>query len=65
MKTLRFDKTETINEITHQIKVKKGEASDYSEGIGRANFSKYHGLIYKEDWTSSALNKSGQYLHSW
>ena len=63
--TLRFDKTETINEITHQIKVKKGEASDYSEGIGRANFSKYHGLIYKEDWTSSALNKSGQYLHSW
>ena len=41
--TLRFDKTETINEITHQIKVKKGEASDYSEGIGRANFSKYHG----------------------
>ena len=63
--TLRFDKTETINEITHQIKVKRGEASDYSEGIGRANFSKYHGLIYKEDWTSSALNKSGQYLHSW
>lgn len=63
--TLRFDKTETINEITHQIKVKKGEASDYFEGIGRANFSKYHGLIYKEDWTSSALNKSGQYLHSW
>ena len=63
--TLRFDKTETINEITHQIKVKKGETSDYSEGIGRANFSKYHGLIYKEDWTSSALNKSGQYLHSW
>ena len=63
--TLRFDKTETINEITHQIKVKKGEASDYSEGIGCANFSKYHGLIYKEDWTSSALNKSGQYLHSW
>lgn len=63
--TLRFDKTETINEITHQIKVKKGEVSDYSEGIGRANFSKYHGLIYKEDWTSSALNKSGQYLHSW
>ena len=63
--TLRFDKTETINEITHQIKVKKGEASDYSEGIGRANFSKYHGLIYKEDWTSKALNKSGKYLHSW
>ncbi|RSK17324.1 Cna B-type domain-containing protein [Streptococcus oralis] len=63
--TLRFDKTETINEITHQIKVKKGDAADYSEGIGRANFSKYHGLIYKEDWTSSALNKSGQYLHSW
>ena len=63
--TLRFDKTETINEITHQIKVKRGEASDYSEGIGRANFSKYHGLIYKENWTSSALNKSGQYLHSW
>ena len=22
-------------------------------------------MIYKEDWTSSALNKSGQYLHSW
>lgn len=63
--TLRFDKTETINEITHQIKVKKGDTADYSEGIGRANFSKYHGLIYKEDWTSSALNKSGQYLHSW
>jgi len=63
--TLRFDKTETINEITHQIKVKRGEASDYSEGIGRANFSKYHGLIYKEDWTSKALNKSGKYLHSW
>lgn len=63
--TLRFDKTETINEITHQIKVKKGDAADYSEGIGRANFNKYHGLIYKEDWTSSALNKSGQYLHSW
>ncbi|MGK8865862.1 Cna B-type domain-containing protein [Streptococcus oralis] len=63
--TLRFDKTETINEITHQIKVKKGGTADYSEGIGRANFSKYHGLIYKEDWTSSALNKSGQYLHSW
>ncbi|AHZ47440.1 adhesin [Streptococcus sp. VT 162] len=63
--TLRFDKTETINEITHQIKVKRGEASDYSEGIGRANFNKYHGLIYKEDWTSKALNKSGKYLHSW
>ena len=63
--TLRFDKTETINEITHQIKVKKGDAADYSEGIGRANFNKYHGLIYKEDWTSKALNKSGKYLHSW
>lgn len=63
--TLRFDKTETINEITHQIKVKKGDTADYSEGIGRANFNKYHGLIYKEDWTSKALNKSGQYLHSW
>ena len=63
--TLRFDKTETINEITHQIKVKKGEASDYSEGIGRANFSKYHGLIYKEEWSSKTLNKSGHYLHSW
>ena len=64
-KTLRFDKTETINEITHQIKVKKGDTADYSEGIGRANFNKYHGLIYKEDWTSKALNKSGKYLHSW
>lgn len=63
--TLRFDKTETINEITHQIKVKKGDTADYSEGIGRANFNKYHGLIYKEDWTSKALNKSGKYLHSW
>ena len=63
--TLRFDKTETINEITHQIKVKKGDTADYSEGIGRANFNKYHGLIYKEDWTSQALNKSGKYLHSW
>lgn len=63
--TLRFDKTETINEITHQIKVKKGDTADYSEGIGRANFNKYHGLIYKEDWTSKALNKSGEYLHSW
>ena len=63
--TLRFDKTETINEITHQIKVKKGGTADYSEGIGRANFNKYHGLIYKEDWTSKALNKSGKYLHSW
>ena len=63
--TLRFDKTETINEITHQIKVKKGDAADYSEGIGRANFNKYHGLIYKEDWTSKALNKSGKFLHSW
>ena len=63
--TLRFEKSETINEITHQIKVKKGGASDYSEGIGRANFSKYHGLIYKEDWTSKTLNKSGHYLHSW
>ena len=63
--TLRFDKTETINEITHQIKVKKGDVADYSEGIGRANFNKYHGLIYKEDWTSKALNKSGKYLHSW
>ena len=63
--TLRFDKTETINEITHQIKVKKGDTADYSEGIGRANFNKYHGLIYKEDWTSNALNKSGKYLHSW
>ena len=63
--TLRFDKTETINEITHQTKVKKGDAADYSEGIGRANFNKYHGLIYKEDWTSKALNKSGKYLHSW
>ena len=63
--TLRFDKTETINEITHQIKVKKGDTADYSEGIGRANFNKYHGLIYKEDWTSKALNKSGKYSHSW
>ena len=63
--TLRFDKTETINEITHQIKVKKGDTADYSEGIGRANFNKYHGLIYKEDWTSKALNKGGKYLHSW
>ena len=63
--TLRFDKMETINEITHQIKVKKGDTADYSEGIGRANFNKYHGLIYKEDWTSKALNKSGKYLHSW
>ena len=63
--TLRFEKSETINEITHQIKVKKAGASDYSEGIGRANFSKYHGLIYKEDWTSKTLNKSGHYLHSW
>ena len=63
--TLRFEKSETINEITHQIKVKKVGASDYSEGIGRANFSKYHGLIYKEDWTSKTLNKSGHYLHSW
>lgn len=63
--TLRFDKTETINEITHQINVKKGDTADYSEGIGRANFNKYHGLIYKEDWTSKALNKSGKYLHSW
>lgn len=63
--TLRFDKTETINEITHQIKVKEGDTADYSEGIGRANFNKYHGLIYKEDWTSQALNKSGKYLHSW
>ena len=63
--TIRFDKTETINEITHQIKVKKGDTADYSEGIGRANFNKYHGLIYKEDWTSKALNKSGKYLHSW
>lgn len=63
--TLRFDKTETINEITHQIKVKKGDTADYSEGIGRANFNKYHGLIYKEDWTSKTLNKSGKYLHSW
>ena len=63
--TLRFDKTESINEITHQIKVKKGDTADYSEGIGRANFNKYHGLIYKEDWTSKALNKSGKYLHSW
>lgn len=63
--TLRFDKTETINEITHQIKVKRGDTADYSEGIGRANFNKYHGLIYKEDWTSKALNKSGKYLHSW
>ena len=63
--TLRFEKSETINEITHQIKVKKGGASDYSEGIGRANFSKYHGLIYKEEWSSKTLNKSGHYLHSW
>ena len=63
--TLRFEKSETINEITHQIKVKKGGVPDYSEGIGRANFSKYHGLIYKEDWTSKTLNKSGHYLHSW
>ena len=63
--TLRFEKSETINEITHQIKVKKGGASDYSEGIGKANFSKYHGLISKEDWTSKTLNKSGHYLHSW
>ena len=22
-------------------------------------------MIYKEDWTSQALNKSGKYLHSW
>ena len=63
--TLRFEKSETINEITHQIKVKKEGASDYSEGIGRANFSKYHGLIYKEEWSSKTLNKSGHYLHSW
>ena len=63
--TLRFEKSETINEITHQIKVTKRGSSDYSEGIGKANFSKYHGLISKEDWTSKTLNKSGQYVHTW
>ena len=63
--TLRFEKTETINEITYQIRVGRRGEVDYSEGIGKANFSKYHGLISKEAWTSKALNKSGQYLHTW
>lgn len=63
--TLRFKKTETINEITYQIRVGRRGEVDYSEGIGKANFSKYHGLISKEAWTSKALNKSGQYLHTW
>ena len=63
--TLRFEKNETNNEITHQIKVTKRGSSDYSEGIGKANFSKYHGLISKEDWTSKTLNKNGQYVHTW
>ena len=63
--TLRFEKTETINEITYQIRVGRRGEVDYSEGIGKANFSKYHGLISKEAWTSKALNKSGQYLQTW
>ena len=65
IETLRFEKNESVNEITHKIKVTRRPRIDYSEGIGKANFSKYHGLISKENWTSPALNKSGQYVHTW
>ena len=62
---ITFLSTETKNTITHQIKVSPSGGSDYSDVIDKENFAKTGGILYGKNWTSEALEKSGQYVHGW
>ncbi|UTH09056.1 hypothetical protein KFV08_11325 [Macrococcoides canis] len=60
---LSYDKTETKQLVEHKISVKERVLTDYTESVGRENFSKLHGVIKKQNWNSDLLNQSGEYLH--
>ena len=63
--TITYSTTETTDTISHTITVKERESSDYSDSIGKANFSKFGGVLTKRAWTSEKLGISGDYVHPW
>lgn len=60
---LKYPVSETGKEITHIIKASKPKAQDYTDKIGKTNFSKIGGVIEKGEWQSNLLKKSGSYYH--
>lgn len=60
---LKYPVSETGKEITHIIKASKPKAQDYTDKIGKTNFSKIGGVIEKGEWQSDLLKKSGSYYH--
>lgn len=64
-KTVTYNTTETTNVITHKITVKEKTTTDYTEAIGKANYSKFGGVLEKRPYTSEKLGKSGTYVHPW
>lgn len=64
-KTVTYNTTETADVITHKITVKEKGTTDYTEAIGKANFSKFGGVLENRPYTSEKLGKSGTYVHPW
>jgi len=64
-KTVTYKTSETTDTITHKITVKEKGTTDYTEAIGKANYSKFGGVLEKRPYTSEKLGKSGTYVHPW
>ncbi|MGT2896072.1 Spy0128 family protein [Streptococcus entericus] len=63
--TIAYQTSETAQPITHKIRVKAKEGTDYSGVIGKENFAKIGGVIAAKKWTSETLGISGDYVHPW